>query len=105
MMYCVADNTCMGVGILSRTISRDIKALAFEGTAFTSTSLTGLWGWVDGDRVLIMLLFGFGVGMVGLLGFNFSVAHISTIVLTAVQLADPALTGFMSWIAGLEGMD
>ncbi len=113
-----------------------VGSIAIEGSRIGSAEADGLWGWVDRDRVLVMLIFGFVVGMIGLLGFNFwyararrrrrrrpaqsgagtddliwydggacgggSVKYISTIVLTAVQLSDPAITGLMSWMAGLE---
>jgi len=37
-------------------------------------------------------------------GFNYAVQYISPLVFASCQLLDPAVTGVISWAAGLEGV-
>ena len=37
-------------------------------------------------------------------GFNFAIQYISNLVFSSVTLVDPAVTGLIAWIAGLEGI-
>jgi hypothetical protein len=81
-----------------------VATVALEGSTFSSHAVTGLWGWTaSSEMALRLLIFGFLVGMVGILGFNYSVSHISPIVFSTVQLLDPGISGVMSAVFGVEG--
>jgi drug/metabolite transporter (DMT)-like permease len=77
--------------------------IAFEGATLDADPIHGLFGWLDTRWVLMMLIFGFLVGLVGILGFNIAIAHISPLVFAIVQLSDPVLVVFMTWLTGIEG--
>lgn len=52
----------------------------------------------------MMLLFGLSVGVICIAGFNYAVKHLPPLVFSAAALADPALTGIISWVSGIEGI-
>jgi len=80
-----------------------IYAMAAEGLSMSDgVRRSSVWGWASADIAFLMLGFGFAVGMVGMLGFNLAIKYISPLVFSTVQLADPILTAFMSYAAGLE---
>lgn len=62
-----------------------------------------IWGWTSGHWILIILLFGFVVGVVFIAGFNYALQHIPPLVFSSLSLADPALTAGFSWVFGIEG--
>ena len=63
----------------------------------------GMFGWLgDTDMIWMISLFGFIVGMNGILGFNFAVKYVNPVIFSTVQLLDPGLTAYMSWICQLE---
>lgn len=51
-----------------------------------------------------MLLFGLVVGVICITGFNYSMQQFSPLVFSAATLIDPAVTGIISWMAGIEGL-
>jgi drug/metabolite transporter (DMT)-like permease len=63
-----------------------------------------LVGWVfhDWDMILFLIFFGFLVGCIGALGYNYSVAYIHPVIFSVIQLLDPGITGVISWIAKIE---
>jgi hypothetical protein len=63
-----------------------------------------VFGWASERWVRAMLLFGLTIGVVCFAGFNYAVQHISPIIFSSVALVDPAVTGIISYVAGLEGM-
>ena len=84
------------------TVSLCVLTTVAEATP-VSLSPHGLFGWlVDPHMFLIISLFGFVVGCIGVLGQNFAVRYTSPVIFSVVQLLDPGLTAFMSWLAGLE---
>ena len=81
-----------------------IMTLALEGSTFGMDPHTGVMGWLTSTEMIIrVILFGFIVGMVGILGFNYSVSHLNPIVFSTVQLLDPGISGVMSAVFGVEG--
>jgi drug/metabolite transporter (DMT)-like permease len=78
-------------------------ALWSEGATLSMDPLHGVFGWVVGDMLWLNLAFGFVVGMIGMLGFNFAVKYVNPLIFSSTQLLDPGLTGLLSWAAGLEG--
>jgi drug/metabolite transporter (DMT)-like permease len=65
----------------------------------------GLLGWLSSPDMLLMIsLFGFVVGCIGVLGQNYAVRYTSPVIFSTAQLLDPGLTAVMSWVAGLEGL-
>ena len=78
-------------------------AIAFEGASLSMDPVHGVFGWVVGSMLWINLVFGFVVGMIGVLGFNFAVKYVNPLIFSSTQLLDPGLTGLLSWLAGLEG--
>ena len=68
-------------------------------------STHGLLGWLSSPDMLLMIsLFGFVVGCIGVLGQNYAVRYTSPVIFSTAQLLDPGLTAVMSWIAGLESL-
>jgi len=63
-----------------------------------------LFGWLATKWLLTMAVFGFVVGVVCVGGFNFSQSYINPLVFSCVLLVDPAVTGIISWLIGVEGM-
>jgi len=80
-----------------------LGAMVGEGATWSTDPLHGVFGWVQGDMLWLNLAFGFVVGLIGVLGFNFAVKYVSPLIFSSTQLLDPGLTGVMSWMAGLEG--
>lgn len=66
----------------------------------------GVVGWVMLPEPIIyyFVAFGFVVGVVGLLSWNFAVGHIHPLVSSSARLTDPAITGIISFLLGLEGV-
>ena len=95
--YTTALTAC--VVALSITVS-----LLFEDASLLRIDRTGVFGWAAPDVVGLMLLFGLVVGMVGIVGFNFAVKHLSAVLFSSMQLIDPVLTGIIAWLWGLEGV-
>lgn len=91
------------INTINVTLWLSFGTLVIERVSF-SNDMDGLFGWTRPELVGIMMLFGFVVGILGLIGFNVAVKHISAVVFSTVQLVDPALTGFIAWIWGLEGI-
>jgi drug/metabolite transporter (DMT)-like permease len=76
--------------------------ILFEGTPMDG-SRNSLFGWLfDKELFQIICLFGFTVGMIGLLGLNFAVKYVHPLLLAVIQLLDPPLTALMAWIGNLE---
>ena len=81
-----------------------VLTILLEGSTLDMHPVTGVFGWVASTEMLVrVFLFGFLVGMVGILGFNYSVGHINPIIFSTVQLLDPGLAGIMSALGGIEG--
>jgi drug/metabolite transporter (DMT)-like permease len=78
-------------------------ALWSEDATLSTDPLHGVFGWMVGDMLWLNLAFGFVVGMIGVLGFNFAVKYVNPLIFSSTQLLDPGLTGLLSWAAGLEG--
>jgi drug/metabolite transporter (DMT)-like permease len=81
-----------------------VATVSLEGTTLSMHPVDGAFGWLaDTEMTVRIILFGFLVGMVGISGFNFAVAHMSPILFSTVQLLDPGLAGIMSAMFGIEG--
>jgi drug/metabolite transporter (DMT)-like permease len=81
-----------------------VATVSLEGTTLSMHPVDGAFGWLaDTEMTVRIILFGFLVGMVGISGFNFAVAHMSPILFSTVQLLDPGLAGIMSAVFGIEG--
>lgn len=63
-----------------------------------------IFGWLNYHWLPKILLFGLIVGVVCIAGFNYAMQYISPLVFSSVTLVDPAVTGVISWAAGLEGI-
>ena len=61
-----------------------------------------LFGWASNKWLVFMLLFGLYVGLICIAGFNYAMQYISPLVFSSVSLLDPAVTGLLSWGAGIE---
>lgn len=78
--------------------------VVLEDTTFDRHPTHGVFGWLATEEMATRVLtFGFLVGMVGILGFNFAVSHINAIVFSTVELLDPGISGIMSALFGVEG--
>ena len=63
-----------------------------------------IFGWVSHTWLLKMLLFGLVIGVVCIAGFNYAIQFIPPLVFSSILLVDPAVTGVISWLLGLEGI-
>ncbi len=80
-----------------------LGTLIFENSTIDAHPVTGVFGWTaSGEMLLRICLFGFVVGMIGILGFNYAISRMSPIVFSTVQLLDPGLAGLMSAVFGVE---
>ena len=62
---------------------------------------TGIFGWVTShDLFWIIVLFAFLIGFLGFLGKTIALRSLSAVVYSTFQLMDPAMTGWMAWMAG-----
>lgn len=64
----------------------------------------GLFGWVSPYWIGKMFIFSFVVGVMCVAGYNYAMKFISPLVFSSVLLVDPAVTGFLSWCLGIEGI-
>jgi drug/metabolite transporter (DMT)-like permease len=83
-----------------------IYSVLFEGTSVWYTPANpnhSLIGWLHPDFVWQMVGFGFVIGSVGFLAYNWCIKYIDPVIFSTVQLLDPAFTALISWAAGLEG--
>lgn len=79
-----------------------VFTLLFEGSSFSGISDTSLFGFLTEDFFPKVLFLGFLGGLVGLVGFKYSILYISPLVHTVVPLLDPMLTGIISYLLGYE---
>jgi hypothetical protein len=93
---CVAfSSTCMSL----LTESNDEGAVQLF-----CTQTNCVFGWAHPDWLAMMLCFGLTIGVICIAGFNYAVEFISPIVFSSVTLVDPAVTGLIAWLAGLEAL-
>jgi drug/metabolite transporter (DMT)-like permease len=64
-----------------------------------------VFGWLDTEFVQPMMLFGLLIGLIGMLGWNYSIKVLDPLVFSTVQLVSPALTGIIAYAIGLEGIN
>ena len=76
----------------------------YTSAAFFCTNDDCLFGWMSGKWLLVMTIFGFVVGVVCVGGFNYAMQHIHPLVFSCVLLVDPAVTGVLAWLIGVEGI-
>jgi drug/metabolite transporter (DMT)-like permease len=62
-----------------------------------------MFGWASSSWVLKMLCFGLTIGVICIAGFNYCVEYISPLIFSSVTLVDPAVTGAIAWLVGIEG--
>jgi drug/metabolite transporter (DMT)-like permease len=96
--------TSLGIVLIST-----ICSLYMDGTPENPVGIFCLqedcvFGWMNGRWVCLMLIFGLTVGVVCIAGFNYAVQHLPPLVFSAAALVDPALTGLISWVCGIEGI-
>ena len=63
-----------------------------------------VFGWISYEWWWKMLLFGLLIGLVCMTGFNYAIQHIPALVFSSATLVDPLVTGFLSYMAGLEAI-
>lgn len=91
-------------------ICSSIASFLFDGTSDIGTDNIEvfcrqdncIFGWTSSHWIVPILLFGFIVGVICVAGFNYAVMYISPLVFSSILLVDPAITGIISWSAGLE---
>lgn len=91
-------------------ICSSIASFLFDGTSDIGTDDIEvfclrdncIFGWMSSKWIVPILLFGFIVGVICVAGFNYAVMYISPLVFSSILLVDPAITGMISWSAGLE---
>lgn len=81
-----------------------ICASFYTSATFFCTSDNCLFGWMSSRWISTMFIFGFVVGVVCVGGFNFSMQYIHPLIFSCVLLVDPAVTGVISWLIGVEGL-
>jgi drug/metabolite transporter (DMT)-like permease len=54
-----------------------VGSFALEGSSISMDPRSGLFGWVQSEWLALMVAFGFIVGCIGILGFNFAVKYVS----------------------------
>jgi hypothetical protein len=91
-------------------ICSSIASFLFDGTSDIGTDNIEvfcrqdncIFGWTSSHWIVPILLFGFIVGVICVAGFNYAISYISPLVFSSILLVDPAITGIISWSAGLE---
>lgn len=63
-----------------------------------------MFGWATIRWADKMLLFGLIIGVVCMTGYNYAVQYISPLVFSTISLIDPAATGLLSYLSGIEGI-
>ena len=90
------------VAILSSIVSSIIESDGIN--SYFCLENTCVFGWLNDQWVIPMLIFGFVVGLICITGFNYAMQYVSVLVFSASTLLDPAITGIISYAAGLEGI-
>ena len=85
-------------------IMSSICASFYTSATFFCTEENCLFGWMAPKWLWVMVCFGFVVGVVCVGGFNFAMNYINPLVFSCVLLVDPAVTGFISFLIGVEGI-
>jgi drug/metabolite transporter (DMT)-like permease len=80
-----------------------VFTLAIEGSTLTGSGTGAVFGFLTREFLPTVMFLGFLGGLVGLVGFKYSILYISPLVHTVVPLLDPMLTGVISYGLGYEG--
>lgn len=88
------------------TVTTVLAALCSSSPSSVVFSLQegGIFGWLAPKWFTTMLIFGLVVGVVCVSGFNLAMNYIAPLVFSCVLLVDPAVTGVISWLMGLEAV-
>ena len=105
---CVAEGSSVSFDIHVRAVilhvfSHKISRAQEEYAFCFSKYQTGIFGWLDPSRTRPVMLFAAAAGYFGIVGWNFCLKYIDPVVFSTVGLADPVLTGYISYFIGLEG--
>ncbi len=84
------------------TVFCSLLTLIMEDSTVFGLGRTSLMGFLDPAILPTVMFLGFLGGLVGLVGYKFSIAYISPLVHTVTQLMDPMLTGIISYFLGYE---
>ena len=79
-----------------------IASLAFEGSS-VDASITGVFGWSSERFAGVMMFFAF-MTVICVVGYNFSIRYMDPVIFSTVMQLNPALTGAISSVWGLEGL-
>jgi hypothetical protein len=63
-----------------------------------------VFGWANKEWISVVLGFGFFTGCICVIGFNYAMKNLNPLIFSSMNMLDPAITGLMSWSAGLEGV-
>lgn len=98
--------TSIGIVVVATIVS-----VLFEKSTITHAPVRVLcldddciFGWMNQHWIALMLVFGLTVGVICIAGFNYVVKHLPPLVFSAAALLDPALTGIISYVFGIEGI-
>jgi hypothetical protein len=96
--------TTFGVVITSTILSLLVESNHMGNIEFFCVRSNCVFGWCSQEWVKIMLTFGLTIGVICFTGFNYAIQYINPLVFSSVILVDPAVTGLIAYVAGIEGI-
>jgi drug/metabolite transporter (DMT)-like permease len=79
-----------------------VLSCLIEGSTWSMRE-DGLWGWFNPRYAAIIIAFGGFFGWFAMVGRNFCIKYMDSVVVSTVALLSPILTGILSYVFGLEG--
>lgn len=79
-----------------------LMSIVFEDSRLLGRSIDALMGWLADEFRWYVCILSLFIGVFGILGYNISLKYISPLLLSIVGLTEPAMTGIITWAAGME---
>ncbi len=86
------------------TVFLGLYAVAVEGATLTGSHTLSMFGWTAPGLAPYVFALALLIATFGVIGTNFAFNIINPVVITTLSLSDSVLTGWFSWVTGLEGL-
>ena len=88
-----------------QTSMMTVLSMSFEGSSLFGSGSSAVFGWLNPPHATrSVMLFGFVVGVLGMIGQNFSLRHVPPVMFSVILLMGPPITALMVWLAALEAV-
>jgi hypothetical protein len=86
------------------TVLLGLYAVAVEKATWTGSHTLSLFGWTAPGLAPYVFVLALLIATFGVIGTNFAFNIINPVIITTLSLSDSVLTGWFSWVTGLEGL-